>query len=52
MGQTTPSLRKSPLRTYHPLEVCIRENMYTWEVCTGLGWVAAASESVIGPELY
>jgi hypothetical protein len=37
---------------HHPLEVCIRENMYTGEMGAGLGWVVTASGSDIFPELY
>jgi hypothetical protein len=32
---------------YHPLEVCIWKNMYTWEMGGGLGWVVTTSGSVI-----
>jgi hypothetical protein len=32
-----------------PLEVCIRKNMYTWEMGAGLGWVVTASGSVTCP---
>jgi hypothetical protein len=35
----------------NPLEVCIGKIIYTWDVGAGLGWVAAASVSIIGPEL-
>jgi hypothetical protein len=36
---------------FNTVVVCIGKNIYTWEVGPGLGWVAAASGSVIGPEL-
>jgi hypothetical protein len=45
-----PSLRKCPFHSHHPLKVCIGEIIHTWEVGAGLGWVAAASGSVTGPE--
>jgi hypothetical protein len=51
MGQTTPIIN-SPSLSHHPLEVCIRDNIYTWELGAGLGWDDAASGSVIGQELY
>jgi hypothetical protein len=46
-----PSMRNSTYHSHHPLDVCIRDNIYTWEVGAGLGWDAAASGSIIGPEL-
>jgi hypothetical protein len=47
-----PSLRRSPFYSHHPLEVYIRENIYTLEMGAGLGWVAATSGSLIGAEVY
>jgi hypothetical protein len=52
MGQTTPIIERFTSHSHDLLEVCIRDNIYTWELCAGLGWNAAASGSVIGPELY
>jgi hypothetical protein len=36
----------------HPLEIYLRKNMYTRQLGAGLGWVGAASGSVIFPELH
>jgi hypothetical protein len=36
---------------HHPSQYVLRKNMCTWEKGAGLGWVVAASYSVICPEL-
>jgi hypothetical protein len=51
-GPNCPIIEKTPLRSHHPSEVCIRESICIWEVGAHLGCVAAASGSVIGTELY
>jgi hypothetical protein len=52
MAISSRSLGKLPTLLHHPLEVCIGENIQTWERRAGLGWDAAASGSVIGSEIH
>jgi hypothetical protein len=46
MARTTPIIGKLTYTLHHPLEVCIRKNIYTWEMGAGLGWVVIASASI------
>jgi hypothetical protein len=52
MARTFLSLGNEHEPLHHPLEVCIREDKYTWERGAGLGLVVAASFSVICSGLH
>jgi hypothetical protein len=52
MARSSHLLGNYHARLHHPLEVCIRKKIYSFETGAGLGWVVTASGSVICPELY